>query len=172
MKREDKNIIIESLAEKLEEYSTIYLTDIADLNAIDTNQLRRKLFKQDIQLVVVKNTLLKKAFDKSEKDFSEMESVLKGHTAVMFSNVGNAPAKVIKEFRKSSKKPLVKAAYVEESIYIGDENLEALVSIKSKDELIADVIALLQSPMNNVLSAINGGNKIAGLLETLSNKES
>ncbi|MEE4114648.1 MAG: 50S ribosomal protein L10 [Marinilabiliaceae bacterium] len=171
MRRDQKNAIIDSLAEKLGEYSHFYLTDTAELNAADTSALRRKCFEQDILMVVVKNTLLKRALEKSDKEFDELFDVLKGSTSIMFSNTGNIPAKLIKEFRKKHERPLLKAAYVEESFYIGDNELDALVAIKSKDELIGDLIALLQSPVKNVLSALqSGGNTIHGVLETLSER--
>jgi large subunit ribosomal protein L10 len=171
MRRDQKNAIIDSLAEKLDEYSHFYLTDTAELNAADTSALRRKCFEQDILMVVVKNTLLKRALEKSDTEFDELFDVLKGSTSIMFSNTGNIPAKLIKEFRKKHERPLLKAAYVEESFYIGDNELDALVAIKSKDELIGDLIALLQSPVKNVLSALqSGGNTIHGVLETLSER--
>lgn len=172
MKREDKKVIIDQLTEQINEASNFYLADIADFNAVDTGKLRRECFKNNIQLVVVKNTLLAKALDKAELDYSQLNVALKGPTSVMFSEVGNGPAKLIKEFRKTKKKPVVKAAYVGESVYIGDENLETLVNIKSKEELVADVIALLQSPVKNVISGLqSGGQTITGILKTLSEKE-
>ena len=172
MRREEKNTIIDSLAETLDKYSHLYLTDTAQLNAADTSALRRKCFEREIQMIVVKNTLLKRAMDKSEKDFEELYGVLKGSTSIMFSNTGNIPAKLIEEFRKKHDKPVLKGAFVEESVYLGDEMLDTLVAIKSKDELLGDIIALLQSPVKNVLSALqSGSNTIHGVLETLSTKE-
>lgn len=176
MTREEKYAIVEDLAGKLKETSHFYMTDTSELNAEKTTKLRRACFKKQIKLIVIKNTLLKKAFDKleEEKDFSELDQVLKGHTALMLSEVGNAPAKLIKDFRKreKTKKPLLKAAYVEESFYLGEEQLEALVNIKSKEELIADLIALLQSPVKQVMSSLqSGSNVLTGVLETLSKKE-
>jgi large subunit ribosomal protein L10 len=172
MRREEKNAIVDSLAEKLEEYSHFYLTDTAELNAADTSTLRRKCFENEILMIVVKNTLLKRALEKSEKDFDELYDVLKGSTSVMFTNTGNIPAKLIQEFRKKHDKPVLKAAYVEESVYLGDTELDALVAVKSKDELIGDIIALLQSPVKNVMSALqSGAGTIHGVLETLSQKE-
>ncbi|MDX9929739.1 MAG: 50S ribosomal protein L10 [Bacteroidales bacterium] len=171
MRREEKNEIINRLAENLSQFSHFYLTDIAQLNAADTSALRRKCFDKEIKLVVVKNTLLKRVFEQSGKNLEELYEVLNGSTSVMFSNTGNAPAKLIKEFRKKNDKPLLKGAYVEESVYLGDNMLDALVSLKSKDELIGDIIMLLQSPARNVISALqSGGNKIHGVLETLSKK--
>ena len=172
MRREEKNAIIDSLAEKLKMYSHSYLTDTAQLNAADTSDLRRKCFENDIKLIVVKNTLLKRALEMSEGDFNELYPVLKGTTSIMFAQSGNAPAKLIKEFRRRHDKPVLKGAYVQESVYIGDSMLDALVSVKTKQELIGDVILLLQSPAKNVISALqSGGNKIHGVLETLSKRE-
>ena len=172
MRREEKNAIIDSLAEKLKEYSHFYLTDTAELNAADTSDLRRKCFENDIKLIVVKNTLLKRALEKSGVNFEELYPVLKGTTSIMFANAGNTPAKLIKEFRKKHDKPVFKGAYVQESIYLGEISLDALISIKTKQELIGDVILLLQSPGKNVISALlSGGNKIHGVLDTLSKKE-
>jgi large subunit ribosomal protein L10 len=172
MRREEKNAIIDSLAERLKEYSHFYLTDTAQLNAADTSELRRKCFENDIKLIVVKNTLLKRALEKSEVNFEELFPVLKGTTSVMFANSGNSPAKLIKEFRKQHDKPVLKGAYVQESIYLGDNMLDALISIKTRQELIGDIILLLQSPAKNVISALqSGGNKIHGVLEALSKKE-
>ena len=172
MRREDKNAIVESLAEKLKEYGHFYLADTAQLNAADTSELRRKCYESDIQLVVVKNTLLKRALEQAAGDFEELFPVLKNATSIMFTQSGNVPAKLIKEFRKKHDKPVLKGAYVQESIYIGDNQLDALVSLKTKDELVGDIIMLLQSPANNVISALkSGGNKIHGVLETLSKRE-
>jgi large subunit ribosomal protein L10 len=172
MRREEKNTIIDSLAEKLKKYSHFYLTDTAQLNAADTSDLRRKCFENDIKLVVVKNTLLRRALEMSEGDFNELYPVLKGTTSIMFTQTGNTPARLIKEFRKRHDKPVLKGAYVQESIYIGDDMLDALVSVKTKQELIGEIILILQSPARNVISALqSGGNKIHGVLETLSLKE-
>jgi large subunit ribosomal protein L10 len=142
------------------------------LNAADTSALRRKCFEKEILMVVVKNTLLKRALEESETDFEELYDVLKGSTSVMFTNTGNVPAKLIKEFRKKHDKPVLKAAYVEQAFYVGENELEALVAVKSKDELIGDLIALLQSPAKNLISALQSGSgTIHGVLETLSNRE-
>ena len=172
MRREEKNAIIDSLAEKLKEYSHFYLTDTAQLNAADTSALRRKCFENNIRLIVVKNTLLKRALEMSEGNFEELYPVLKGTTSIMFSNTGNSPAKLIKEFRRQHDKPVLKGAYVQESVFIGDQMLDALVSVKTREELIGDLIFMLQSPARNVISALqSGGNKLHGVLETLSKKE-
>jgi len=171
MRREEKQVIVDSLAEKLKEYSHFYLTDTAQLNAADTSALRRKCFENDIKLIVVKNTLLKRALEQSEINLEELYPVLKGTTSIMFANTGNTPAKIIKEFRRLHDKPLLKGAFVQESVYIGDEMLDALVAIKTREELIGDIILLLQSPAKNVISALSsGGNKLHGVLETLSNR--
>ncbi len=172
MKREEKAAIINSLTESLEEYSHFYLTDTAQLNAEDTSALRRACFEKEIRLIVVKNTLIKRAMEGSQKNLEELYEVLKGSTSVMFSNTGNEPARLIKEFRKTHDKPVLKGAYVEESVYIGEDQLETLVTLKSKEELIADIIALLQSPARNIISALqSGSNTIHGVLETLSKRE-
>jgi large subunit ribosomal protein L10 len=171
MRREEKNAIIDSLAEKIKEYSHFYLTDTAQLNAADTSDLRRKCFENNIKLVVVKNTLLKRALEQSAGNFEELYTVLKGTTSIMFAQTGNTPAKLIKEFRKKHDKPVLKGAYVQESIYLGENMLDALISIKTKQEVIGDIILLLQSPVKNVISALqSGGNKLHGVLETLSKK--
>jgi len=171
MRRDEKTDIINSLADTLKEYSHFYLTDTAQLNAADTSDLRRKCFENQIRLVVVKNTLLKRALEQVGLDCGELFPVLKGSTAVMFSNNGNTPAKMIRDFRKSHPKPLIKGAYIEESVYVGDNLLETLVALKSREELIGDIIMLLQSPAKNVISALqSGGSKIHGVLETLSKK--
>jgi large subunit ribosomal protein L10 len=171
MRKENKSSIIEQIAATVGKYTNFYLTDIATLNAEKTSKLRKECNKQEIKLVVVKNTLFKKALEKVEGNFTELDVVLKGNTAIMFSNAANAPAKLIKEFAKGTDIPKLKAAYVQESFYIGAENLDALVSIKSKNELIGDIIGLLQSPAKNVISALqSGGNTIHGVLETLSKR--
>lgn len=172
MKKEDKSAIIASLGELLEQYQHFYITDIEGLNAEKTSALRRECFKSEVKLVVAKNTLLKKALEQKGID-AQIETALKGNTALMFSNTGNAPAKLIKNFTKNEKdksvaKPGLKAAYVEETVYVGAQNLDFLATIKSKNELIADLVALLQSPAKNVISALQSGqNTIHGVLKTL-----
>jgi len=171
MTREEKSQVIENLTGILAENSIIYLADISGLNAQETSNLRRACFKASINLSVVKNTLLEKAMEKSDKDFGELPNTLKGNTSIMLSETGNAPARVIKEFRKGSDRPLLKGAYIEAAIYVGDDQLNTLVSIKSKEELIGDIITILQSPAKNVISALqSGGNKLSGILTTLSEK--
>ena len=172
MTREEKSVVIEELTAQLADNTNIYLTDISGLDAATTSNLRRACFKSNIKLAVVKNTLLEKAMEASEKDFGELPSTLKGNTSVMYSETGNAPAKVIKEFRKKSEKPLLKGAFIEEAIYVGDELLDTLVEIKSREELLGEIVTLLQSPAKNVISALkSGGGTIAGIVKTLSERE-
>jgi large subunit ribosomal protein L10 len=172
MTREEKSRVIEDLTGKLTDNNIIYLADISGLNAMQTSNLRRACFKANVNLAVVKNTLLAKAMEKAEKDFGELPETLKGNTSLMISDTGNAPAKVIKQFRKGGNKPILKGAYVEEAVYVGDDQLENLVNIKSKEELIGDIIGLLQSPAKNVISALqSGGGTLHGILKTLGEKE-
>jgi large subunit ribosomal protein L10 len=171
MTREEKSKAISELTEKLGTSTNLYLTDISGLDAQATSNLRRACYKANISLSMAKNTFLDKAMQASDKDFGDLSTILKGNTSIMFSEVGNAPAKVIKAFRKKSEKPVLKGAYIEENVYIGDDQLEALVNIKSREELIGDIISLLQSPAKNVVSALqSGGGKLSGILQTLSNK--
>ena len=171
MTREEKSQVIKDLTGTLTDNNIIYLADISGLNASDTSNLRRACFKASVNLAVVKNTLLAKAMEKSDKDFGDLPGTLKGNTSLMISEIGNAPAKVIKSFRKKSDKPVLKGAFVEEAIFIGDDQLDTLVSIKSKEELIGDILTILQSPAKNVISALqSGGSKLSGILKTLSEK--
>lgn len=169
MTREEKSAQIAELTEQVNASAHFYVADISGLNALDTSRLRRQCFEKSIKLRVVKNTLFRKALESSEKaDFSQLFPVLAGSTCIFFSDIGNAPARLIKDFRGKNEKPLLKAAYVEESFYMGDETLGALSTLKSREELIADIVMLLQSPMRNVVSAVqSGGGKIAGVLKTL-----
>lgn len=169
MTRNEKAKYIDDLAAELNESNVLYLTDTAELTVDTINAIRRKCFQSSIKLKVVKNALLQKAMDKVEnKNFGELSSVLKGSTSLMISEVANAPAKLIQEFRKKGDKPILKGAYIEESIYIGDNQLSSLESLKSKDELLGEIIGLLQSPAKNVLSGLKGaGGKVAGILKTL-----
>lgn len=175
MRKELKDQLIDSLCEEIKAYPNIYIADIGGLNSVQTSKLRRSAFRKEVKLVVVKNTLLIKAMEKSGFDYSELFPVIKGETAIMLSNTNNAPAKLIKDFRTSEKnaeKPILKGAYVEECFYIGHENLDALVNIKSKNELIADVVSMLMSPMMNVMSQMqSGANNITGVLKTLEERE-
>jgi large subunit ribosomal protein L10 len=173
MKKEDKATVIENIASTLKEYNGFYLVETAGLDAEKTSELRRACFGAGIKLMVVKNTLLRKALESLDGDYSELYPALKGSTSLMCTQVGNAPAKLLKDFvKKGDTLPALKAAYVEETVYFGADQLSALASIKSKSELIADVVALLQSPAKNVVSALtSGGGKLHGILETLSKKE-
>lgn len=172
MTREEKSKVIEDLTAQLADTSTIYIADISGLDAGTTSNLRRACFKANVKLAVVKNTLLTKAMEASDKEFGDLPSTLKGNTSIMIAETGNAPAKVIKEFRKKNEKPILKGAFIDEAIYVGDEYLDALSNIKSKEEVIGDIVGLLQSPAKNVVSALkSSGGKIAGILKTLSEKE-
>ncbi|MEA2043137.1 MAG: 50S ribosomal protein L10 [Bacteroidota bacterium] len=171
MTREQKNKLIESLTEEINSSDHLYLVDYLGLNAQETNDLRRDCFKNNVKFTVTKNTLLKVAMEKSDKELQEFDNILKNSTAVMFSAVGNLPGKILKDYRKKHELPLLKGALVEEDFYFGDESIEQLAAIKSKNELIADVISALQAPANNVISALQtGGNTIMGVLETLEEK--
>lgn len=171
MNKSERNQAIDALIEKIDSTPNFYLADISTLNAEDTYKLRSICHKRSVRLEVVKNSLLRKALERANSDYQQLYPVLKGSTSIMFTEVGNAPAKLIKEFRKKSDRPLLKGAWVGEGIFIGDESLTVLENIKSKEELIADVIALLQSPAKNVVSALQSpGRNLAGILKTLSEK--
>jgi large subunit ribosomal protein L10 len=169
MTREEKAKYIDDLAAELTDANIFYLADTADLTVEVVNNLRRRCFQSNIRMRVVKNTLLSKAMDRVEgRNFGNLGDTLSGATSIMFSEVGNAPAKLIHEFRKKNPKPLLKGAYIEEAVFVGDNQLEALVALKSREELIGDIIGLLQSPAKNVVSGLLGaGGKIAGILKTL-----
>ena len=172
MTREEKKQVIEDLTSELSEVKNFYLTDIAGLNSSETSALRRLCFKSNVKLSVVKNTLLAKAMEASERDFGDLKDILKGNTSLMFSEVGNMPAKIIKDFRKKSEKPFLKGAFVEESIYIGDDQISTLVSLKYKEEVIGEIIGLLQSPVKNIISSFKSGDgKLSAILKTLSNQK-
>ena len=171
MRKEVKDTIIVELGEKLKEYAHFYLVDVTGLNAADTSELRRNCFKKEIKMVVVKNKLLRKAFEASELDFEPLYDTLKGSTALMFCNTANVPAKLLKEYKDKKKAvPALKAAYAEEGIFVGEEMLDNLCAIKSRTELIADIVALLQSPIKNVVSGLNAGGKIHGLLDAIAER--
>ncbi len=171
MKKEEKTELIDSLTERLKGASSFYIADTSTLNAATTSRLRRTCFKKNVELRVVKNSLLQKAMERSGKSFEEFFPVLAGPTSIMFSESANEPAKLIKEFRKAAAKPSLKGAYVEECIYLGDDQLDVLISIKSRLELIGELVGLLQSPAKNVISALqSGGNTLSGLVKTLSEK--
>ena len=173
MTREEKNKQIEDLMTILDATNNLYIADTSGLNAEQTSDLRRACFKADIEMTVVKNALLKKAMERSPKKFDDIYEALKGNSSIMISVVGNAPAKLIKDFRKKGNKPLLKAAYIDEAIFVGDNQLDTLVNLKSKNELIGEIILLLESPMKNVISALQGGGgqTIAGLLKTLEERK-
>lgn len=172
MKRSEKDTIVSELAQEINSYNHFYLADISGLNADKTSALRRLCFQKEVKLIVVKNTLLKKALEASSKEAAELYPVLKGNTSLMFCENASVPAKLIKDFRKKAQIPLLKGAFVEECVYVGDDQLDALINIKSKEQLVADVIALLQSPAKNVISALqSGGNTITGILKTLEEKK-
>ena len=168
MKKEEKHEVVLALTETIAEYGNFYITDTANLSVAKVNDIRRKCFENGIKMQVAKNKLIRKAMEASLGDFSEMFDVLKGSSSILFSKSANAPAKLIKQLRKTGDKPVLKAAYIDSSIFIGDNQLEALVNLKSKEELVADIIALLQSPAKNVISGLqSGGNKLAGIVKTL-----
>jgi large subunit ribosomal protein L10 len=171
MKKEVKDTIIVELGEKLKEFPHFYLVDLTGLNAEQTSELRRNCFKNEIKLLVVKNKLLHKAFEASEIDYTALYDCLKGNTALMFTQTANAPAKLLKEYKsKKQEIPALKGAYAEESIFVGADKLDELVAIKSKNELIADVVALLQSPIKNVVSGLNAGGKVHGILDAIAER--
>lgn len=169
MTRQEKDQFISELTEQLKDTNVFYLADTADLDAQTSTDLRRECFKGGVKLQVVKNTLLKKAMEQTEdKEFSELYDLLKGPTSIMFAGVGNAPAKVIKKFRKKYDKPILKGAFIDDGIYVGDDQVDALAALKSKEELIGDVVLLLQSPAKNVVSALQSGKStLAGLVKAL-----
>ena len=172
MTREEKSKAITEIKDVLSQNGIIYLTDISGLNSIETSNLRRLCFKSGVKLEVMKNTLLEQAMTASDKDFGDLLETLKGNTSIMLSDVGNAPAKVIKDFRKKSERPILKGAIIENDIYLGDEQLELLSSIKSKEEIIGEIVILLQSPVRNIISALkSSSSKLSGIIQTLSNRE-
>jgi len=171
MKQEEKSLIIEAIAKDLADYPHVYITDISGFNVETVNQLRRLCYRRNIKLKVVKNTLLKRAMDQSPVDYSEIYPALKGVSSIMLSETGNAPAKLIKDFRGKKTKPMVKAAFIEECTYFGDEQLDYLCAVKTREELIGELVGLLQSPARNVISALqSGGGKLAGIVKTLSER--
>jgi large subunit ribosomal protein L10 len=168
MRKEEKHEVVLALTETIAEYGNFYITDTANLSVAKVNDIRRKCFENGIKMQVAKNKLIRKAMEASAGDFSEMFEVLKGSSSILFSKSANAPAKLIKQLRRTGDKPVLKAAYIDSSIFIGDNQLDALVNLKSKEELVADIIALLQSPVKNVISGLqSGGNKLAGIVKTL-----
>ena len=172
MNKKEKNELIDVLNNMLDENKNFYLADIAGLTAEESSSLRRLCYKQNVTIQVVKNTLLKKALDKNSTDFTQLDNILKGNTSLMFADEAKAPASVIKTFRKKSDKPILKAAHIEKEFYIGDNNLSMLSELKSKNELIGDIITLLQSPAKNVISSLQSStNKLSGIVKALSEKK-
>ncbi|HEY1010546.1 MAG: 50S ribosomal protein L10 [Daejeonella sp.] len=168
MRKEEKHDVVLALTETIAEYGNFYITDTANLSVAKVNDIRRKCFDNGIKMQVAKNTLIRKAMEASEGDYSEIFDVLKGSSSILFSKTANAPAKLIKQLRKTGDKPVLKAAYIDSAVFIGDNQLDALVNLKSKEQLVADIIALLQSPAKNVISGLqSGGNKLAGIVKTL-----
>ncbi len=170
MTRAEKTATIEALKDKLAEVEFFYLADSSTLTVEQINKFRGMCFEKGVEMKVVKNTLIQKAFDASpeERNFNELSEALKGHTAILFTDTANAPAKIIKAFREDGEKPALKAAYIESDVYLGDDKLETLASLKSKEDLLAEVISLLQSPAKNVISSLkSGGQTISGLLKAL-----
>lgn len=171
MKKEEKNVVIDDLAQKFAEYKNVYVTDVASLNAQQTSSLRRELFKNGVTMQIAKNTLIEKAMERSGRDFGDLVETLKGNTALMFCHDMKSAAKVIKEVRKTSDKPYLKGAAIDADIFIGDNQLDALMALKTKNELIGEIIGILQSPAQNVISALqSGGGKLAGIVKTLSER--
>ena len=171
MTKEEKNQFIDVLDKSIQENSNFYLADISGLTAEESSALRRLCFKREVSLQVVKNTLLKKALERNDSDFEDLYDVLKGNTSIMFTDVANAPAKIIKQFRKKHDKPVFKAAHLDAAFYIGEEYLDTLSDLKSKDELIAEIIMLLQSPAKNIISSLqSGGSTLSGIVKTLSER--
>jgi large subunit ribosomal protein L10 len=168
MNKEEKHDLVLALTEQIKEYGNFYITDTSNLTVAKINDIRRKCFESDIKMQVTKNSLIRKAMEAVDGDFSEMYDVLKGASSIMFSKSGTAPAKLIKALRKKGDKPVLKAAYIDTAVFIGDNQLDALVNLKSKEQLIGEIIGLLQSPAKNVISGLqSGGNKLAGIVKTL-----
>ncbi|HEY0057176.1 MAG TPA: 50S ribosomal protein L10 [Pedobacter sp.] len=168
MRKEEKQEIVQALSEQIKEYGNFYITDTSQLTVAKTNAIRRKFFENGISLQVAKNTLIRKAMEAAGVDSSEFDAALKGSSTILFSSVANAPAKLIKELRRTGDKPVLKGAYIDTAVFVGDNQLEALATLKSKEELVGDIIGLLQSPAKNVISALqSGGNKLAGIVKTL-----
>jgi large subunit ribosomal protein L10 len=172
MKKEEKAVIIGELAELLNKYPNVYITDTSALTVAKTNQLRRLCFDKGIKMLVAKNSLIQKAMEQNNAEaYGGIFEALKGTSALMFSETGNVPAKVIKEFRRKNDKPLLKGAYIDTAVFLGDNQLDTLVSLKSRNELVGEIIGLLQSPAKNVISALkSSGGKLAGILKTLSER--
>ncbi|MBO6517942.1 MAG: 50S ribosomal protein L10 [Bacteroidia bacterium] len=172
MTREEKNQVIDQLVDSFNTYEFIYVTDSSELTANTNNELRRLLHKNGVKMQVAKNTLIRQALVRAEKDWGELTDTLKGTTALLFASNPKAPAIAIKDFRKKSDKPVLKGAYLDSNVYIGDDQLDSLTNYKSKEDLVGEIIGLLQSPAKNVISALqSSGSTLSGLLKTLSEKE-
>ena len=172
MNKKEKNDLIDVLNNMIDENKNFYLTDISGLTAEQSSSLRRLCYKQNVSIKVVKNTLLKKAFDKNSINFDQFDDILKGNTSLMFADSAKSPANVIKDFRKKADKPILKGAHIEDEFYIGDNNLSMLANLKSKNELIADIIMLLQSPAKNVVASLQSSStKLSGIVQALSDKK-
>jgi large subunit ribosomal protein L10 len=168
MNKEEKYDLVLALTEQIKEYGNFYITDTSDLTVAKVNNIRRKCFENDITMQVAKNSLIRKAMDAAGGDFAPMHDVLKGSSSILFSKSATAPAKLIKQLRKQGAKPILKAAYIDSAIFVGDDQLDTLIKLKSKEQLIGEIIGLLQSPAKNVVSALqSGGNKLAGIVKTL-----
>ena len=168
MNKEEKNELVLALTERIKEYGIFYITDTANLTVAKVNAIRRKCFENEITMQVAKNSLIKKAMEAAEGDFSPIYDVLKGSSTILFTKSATAPAKLIKQLRKTGDKPILKAAYIDATIFVGDNQLDTLINLKSKEQLIGEIIGLLQSPAKNVVSALqSGGNKLAGIVKTL-----
>jgi len=168
MNKEEKHDLVLALSAQMKEYGNFYITDTSDLTVEKVNNIRRKCFESDITMQVAKNTLIKKAMEAAGGDYSPMFEVLKGSSSILFSKSATAPAKLIKQLRKQGDKPVLKAAYIDSSIFVGDNQIDTLIALKSKEQLIGEIIGLLQSPAKNVISALqSGGNILAGVVKTL-----
>jgi len=168
MRKEEKQEIVQALTEQIKEYGNFYIADTSNLTVAKVNIIRRKFFESGIPLQVAKNTLIRKAMEAAGVDSADFDDVLKGSSTILFSSVANAPAKLIKELRRGGDKPVLKGAYIDTAVFIGDSQLDALATLKSKEELVGEIIGLLQSPAKNVISALqSGGNKLAGIVKTL-----
>ena len=168
MNKEEKHDLVLALTEQMKEYGNFYITDTSNLTVAKVNDIRRKFFESDITMQVAKNSLIKKAMEAVGGDFSPMYDALKGSSSILFSKSATAPAKLIKQLRRTGDKPVLKAAYIDSSVFIGDKQLDTLVNLKSKEQLIGEIIGLLQSPAKNVISGLqSGGNKLAGIVKTL-----
>lgn len=172
MNREEKHEVVSDLQQQMQEYGNFYIADTTSLSVEQVNNIRRKCFESGIVMKVAKNTLIRKAIEGLDGDASEIYTALKGSSSLLFSTTGNAPAKLIKTLRKTSDKPVLKAAFIDSTVFVGDNMLDTLVSLKSREELIGDIIGLLQSPAKNVVSALkSSGGKLAGIVKTLQERE-